>query len=188
MIAAFFSSVLYQLSRARNRPVVAACFVLAFALGIANYFLWQQREAAVRQHADVRQKGEFMLRSLTDRTRIEADLGALETAMAQIEENVIDEPSMEVNLGYFYRLERTNRVRLGRLHQLSANPTAEGAKFKAVPFSMQVIGSYGNTMAFLRALETGPRVLRIRHSDFQRGEEGDPDLTLDLTVDVLSKI
>jgi Tfp pilus assembly protein PilO len=182
----FFYNVLGFLLRARNRPAIAACLVLGVVLGVANYFLWQKREDVTRRHAEITQKGQFVLESLVKRTTIDADLAALQTAMEQIEDNLIDEVGMEVNLGYFYRLERMTKVKLVRLNQLGALPP-NGAAYKTVPFSMQVVGSYRNSMSFLRALESGPRVLRIRQSSFERANEGNADLLLDLTVEVLTK-
>jgi Tfp pilus assembly protein PilO len=171
----------------RERPYVAGCLVLALVLGGVNYFLWQRREAVTEQHAEARRKGEFMLQALTRRARIDADLGALREAMAQINDNLLEEQSMEVNLGYFYKFERKTRVRLVRLNQLASLPAAGGSRYKAVPFSMQVTGSYRESMSFLRALESGPRILRVRSCTFERGAEDSTDLTLDLTVDVLAK-
>lgn len=128
-----------------------------------------------------------MLHALTDRSRINAELSALQDALALIDRNLVDEASMEVNLGYFYRLERQTRVRLARLNQLSPLPPPDGNPFKAVPFSMQVAGSYRNLMDFLHELETGPRLLRIRGYDFARGDSADGELSLELTVEFLAR-
>lgn len=171
----------------RRRPIVAGCFVLAVLLGVANYFLWRQRESITRRHDEARRKGEFMLQALTGRSRIDADLNALREAMSQIEGNLLDERSMEVNLGYFYKFERLTRVRLVRLNQLAALPPVAGSRFKTVPFSMQVTGSYRNALGFLRALESGPRILRVRNCSFERGSVENGDLTLEITVEVLAK-
>jgi hypothetical protein len=57
-----------------------------------------------------------------------------------------------------------------------------------VPFSIQVAGSYRSNLAFLRALENGPRILRVRNCSFERGAADQPELILDLTIDVLAKI
>jgi Tfp pilus assembly protein PilO len=135
---------------------------------------------------NVRQKGEFIARALAGRPRVEADLDTLTEALAQIEGNLLDEASMEVNLGYFYKLEKTTRVHLIRLNQLVATTPGAGNSFKAVPFAMQVSGSYRNSMAFLRALETGPRILRVRNASFERGAETN-EFLMDLTVDVIAK-
>src|SRR5205814_5575158 len=109
-------------------------------------------------------------------------------ALAQIDKNLLDEQSMEVNLGYFYKLEKPAHVRLARLNQLvPLTPLTKGI-FKAVPFSMQVVGSYRNTLGFLRALESGSRIVRIRNCTFERSATDNADLVLDLTLDVLSKL
>ncbi len=171
----------------RFRPVVSACIVLTLGLGVANYFIRQQRRAAMVQHEEVRKKGEQMLRAITNRARIDTDLAALQAANGHIQRHLLDEQSMEVNLGYFYRLEKPARVRLVRLNQLSAPPPVTGSIFKVVPFSLQVAGTYRNVMNFLRSLETGPRVLRIRHSSFERNATDSNDLVLDLTVEILAK-
>jgi Tfp pilus assembly protein PilO len=171
----------------RARRVVTACVVTTLLLGGANYFLWKDRLNAGRQHDEVRRKGEFMLRALANRSRIDTDLAALEAALTQIERHLLDEESMEVNLGYFYRLEKPARVRLVRLNQLASLPAVEKSRFKSVPFSMQVTGSYRNAMSFLRALETGPRIIRIRNCTFERSPTDNTTFLLDLTVDALAK-
>jgi Tfp pilus assembly protein PilO len=175
------------LAFARYRPVVTCCLLLTLVLAGSNYVLWQRRQAVTRRHEIVRQNGEFMLKAMSNRTRIDADLVALRDAIAQIEENLLNETSMEVNLGYFYRLERTNRVRLLTLNQLVAAPVTPEKPFKSVPFSMQVSGPYRASMGFLRALETGPRILRVRTCSFERTSAESTDLILDLTIDVLTK-
>lgn len=171
----------------RFRPVVAGSIALTLALGLANYFLWHQRRTAVVQHGEVRRKGEQMLRAITNRARIDADLTALQAAIGHLQRHLLDEQSMEVNLGYFYKLEKPARVRLVRLNQLAAPPPAAQSIFKVVPFSMQVTGPYRNTLGFLRALETGPRVLRIRHCSFERNAHDSAELVLDLTIEILAK-
>ena len=181
---AHFGSILAPM---RARRVVTAAVVTTLLLAAANYFLWKDRVRAAEQHEDVRRKAEFILRSLASRGRIDTDLAALEAALAQIEPQVLDEQSMEVNLGYFYRLEKPARVRLVRLNQLASVAPAEKTRFKAVPFSMQVTGSYRNALGFLRALETGPRLLRIRNCTFERSPTEANVVIVDLTVDALAK-
>lgn len=171
----------------RQRPLLTLCIAVTVLLAIGNYFLWKQREDVALRHEVARRNGEFMLRALSSRARIDADLGALREAMAQIEANLLDEQGMERNLGYFYRFEKLTGVRLVRLNQLAAPPSPAGSPFKSVPFSMQVTGSYRKAMQFLWALETGPRILRVRHCSFERMGGDNTDLTLDLTVDVLAK-
>jgi Tfp pilus assembly protein PilO len=157
------------------------------ALGCTNYFLWKRRQVVTQRHEIVRRNGEFMLRAMVNRAQIDADLSALHGAIGQVEDNLLNEASMEVNLGYFYKLERMARVRLVSLNQLVAPPAVAGRPFKPVPFSMQVSGSYRASMNFLRALETGPRILRVRSCSFERSSSDNSELILDLTIDVLAK-
>ncbi|HEY1110472.1 MAG TPA: hypothetical protein VGE76_17615 [Opitutaceae bacterium] len=171
----------------RGRPVVSTSIALIVLLAAANYWLWRDRREIEGRLDAAKQKGEFMLRALSGRAAVDANLAALREAVAQIDANLLDEQSMEVNLGYFYRFERTTRVRLVRLNQLSSQPAQPGSKFKVVSFSLQITGTYRNNMAFLRALETGPRILRIRSSSLERTEKDNANLTLDLMVDVLAK-
>lgn len=174
------------LAAARRRPVVTVLTTLTVVLAGVNYFLWQQRQAIVVHHEEIRQKGEAMRRALTDQTRIKADLASLQEALAQIDRNLVVEGEMEVNLGYFYKMERLSRVRLSQLNQLSPPPNPDANPFKAVPFSMRVTGSFTQIMSFLRQLETGPRLLRIRSYNFARGDGKTKNLDLDLTVELLA--
>ena len=183
-MSVFFAQLLTLL---RLRAWLCATIVLAVALAALNYPLWQHRLVATREHDTVRKKGEFMLHALANRAQFDADLAALRDALRQVEQRLVDERSMEVNLGYFYKLERTTRVRLVRLNQLVATDPPPGSPFKAVPFSMHITGSYRNSMAFLRGLETGPRILRVRGCNLERAS-AEGDVVLDLTVEVLAKI
>src|SRR4051794_29559797 len=106
----------------RLRPLVTVGLALTAVLAMANVFLWRGRQEAAQQLGEARGQGERLVRTLTNRPRIERDLAALHDALAQIDKNLVDEQSMEVNLGYFYRLEKATRVRLVRLNQLTAPP------------------------------------------------------------------
>ncbi|MES2693526.1 MAG: hypothetical protein V4773_08640 [Verrucomicrobiota bacterium] len=172
----------------RGRPIVSSGILLIVLLAGANYYLWNDRKSITERLEAAQQKGEFMLRALSGRQQVDANLAALREAIAQIEGNLLEEQSMEVNHGYFYRYERTTRVRLVRINQLASLAPAAGSRFKVVSFSLQVTGSYRNNMSFLRALETGPRILRIRNCAFERMEKDKTEsITLDLLIDVLAK-
>lgn len=171
----------------RARPFMASCVLLTLVLAGANFFLWQGYKAATLQHDDIRQQGELLLRTLANRNRIDTDLAALRQANGQIAGNLLDEQSMEVNLGYFYRLEKNAKVRLVRLNQLAAPTPLPGSLFKTVQFSMQVKGSYRNAIGFLRSLETGSRLLRVRTAAVERGTPDNGDISMDLTVEILAK-
>lgn len=171
---------------ARRHPLVATCLVMTVLTLLANGYLWWERNRITREHAEVLQTGTAMLEAVGDRARIEADVAALGAALEQIERNLATEESMEVNLGYFYRLEKLSRVRLVRIDQLVTPPAPAGAAYKAVPISLQVLGSYRHLLGFVRELESGPRILRVRDYRLERDQEV-ADLSLHLTVELLAR-
>jgi Tfp pilus assembly protein PilO len=169
----------------RRHPLAVFVLALLAILGTGNYFLWQQREEVTRRHEEVQRKGEAMLLALTDHARITADLAAVKDAQQLIDRNLINEGSMAKNLGYFFQMETLSHVRISQLNQLVSQPSPEGNPFKAIPFSLRVTGSYSQIIKFLRELETGPRLLRIRTYSFVRGDAKNSSLALDLTVELL---
>jgi hypothetical protein len=180
LLAQFWAAV-------RLHPVIAACLGVALAAGIANYPLWQKRLEVTQQHEVVRLQGERMLAALTERGRINADLAVLTAAQEIIDRNLVNEQSMEVNLGYFYRLEKVSRVRLARIDQMVALPAEPGQPFKIVPITLQVAGTYRNLLGFMRELETGPRILRTRAYRLERGDHTGTELKLYLNVELLAE-
>lgn len=171
---------------AHHHPFIATCAVIATLALLANGYLWWRREAVTREHAEVRRQGEAVVGAVADRVRIRADVAALAEALDQIERNLAAEESMEVNLGYFYRLEKLNRVRLERIDQLVALPAEAGQAYRSVPVSLRVEGSYRNILGFIRELETGPRLLRIRDYRIERDEDV-AELHAGLTVELLAR-
>jgi Tfp pilus assembly protein PilO len=170
----------------RRRPLVMAGFALSAILGVGNYFLWQHRQVVTRRHDEVRRNGEAMGRALANHPRITAEVATLKEALSFIDRNLVVEGNMEVNLGYFYRMERLSRVRLSQLNQLGSQPPPEDNPFRVVPFSLQAVGSYSQIVHFLRELETGPRLLRIRSYDFGRGDPKTNAMSLNVTVELLA--
>lgn len=173
--------------RARNRPLVTCCLVITLLAVGANVFLWRARGAIAREHEEARERGQEMLAALAARTRIHADVAHLGEALAVLEANLASEESMEANLGYFYRLEKSSRIRLARIDQLASAPVPPGSLYKGVPVSLQVTGTYRNLLGFLRELETGPRVLRVRDLRFERMSEPEGELFGHLTVELLGR-
>ncbi len=170
----------------RLRPVLTGGLLGALLSAGANHHLWRQRQEAAGEHAVARRRGEDMLGALADRARIHADVAALREALEQIDRNLVTEEGMEVNLGYFYRLEKTSRVRLSRIDQLGTIPAPAGGPYKSVPVTLQVTGPYRSLLGFLRELETGPRILRVRDFRLERPDEAG-DLRLFLTVELLAR-
>jgi len=82
-------------------------------------------------------------------------------------------------------METISHVRLSQLNQLNALPVQDGNPYKSIPFTLRASGSFAQIMAFLHAMETGPRLLRIKSFGLGRAELKTSALSLDLTVELL---
>lgn len=173
------------LTAIRRSPLAAASITVFVLLATANYFLWERQKLLAQRHAEVRHNGEAMLLALTGQSRVTTQLAAVQDALKRIDKNLVVEGDLAENLGYFYQLETVSHVRLSQLNQLNSQPAGDGNPYKAIPFSLRAAGSFPQIMRFIRELETGPRLLRIRSYTFGRGDAKNNGLTLDLTVDVL---
>jgi len=168
----------------RNYPVVSSCVGLLLLLVGANFHLFNQRLALARQHEDARRYGEASLPALASRTRLTAQVAVAQEAVELIDRNLVTESDLAENLGYFYKLETASRARLVQIDQLNAQIVQDNP-FKAIPFALRVSGSYPQVIAFVRALETGPRLARIRTYSFARGDGKAGTLAVDLNVELL---
>lgn len=179
-------SVAFQqfLDLIRRYPLVTGCVVALLVLGGANYYFYHQRSELARQQDEARRYGEAQLPVLASQPRLAAQNATIVEAVELIERNLLVESDLAENLGYFWQLENASRVRVDQLTQLNG-PIVQGNPFKAVPFSMRVTGSYAQIVAFIRALETGPRLARVDHYEFTRGDAKTGAVALDLTVELL---
>lgn len=175
------------LAIARRYPVAVASLVLLVVLGAADWFLLQRWGQLAGETERTRQEGEAMFLSLSGHTRIQAQSASATEALAYIDRNLATEADLAGNLDYFYQIEKTTRTRLANLSQLSSQPAAAEAAYLAIPFSLRVSGSYTQILAYLHALETGPRLVRVKNYRFSQGGTDPNGLLLDLTVEMLGR-
>lgn len=191
----------------RRHPFVIICSTIAILLWVANYFIWQRHRELAASHQTLQRNGEDMLQSLTNHSRITAELATVKEALGYIEANMIHEGDLPENMGYFYQLEAASRIRLQALNQLSSMPPPPDQSFKTVPFTLRTAGSYRQVLRFLRELETGPRLYKVQTYSLAQGaapaagpvaspsgrggSAPDPtaapaSVTLDITIEVLA--
>ena len=189
----------------RRHPFSISSSLLAGLLWIGNYFIWQRHAELTAGHQSLQRSGEDMLQALTNHSRITSELTAVKEALAFIEQSLIHEGDLPTNMGYFYQIETSSRLRLGALNQLSSQPPPPDQPYKTVPFTLRTTGSYRQVLRFLRELESGPRLFKIQTYGFTQGgpAAGEPSglapgnvatdiasgpvmITLDLTIEVLA--
>lgn len=190
----------------RRNPFAIICSLLAVLLWIGNYFIWNRHSELTGNHQSLQRSGEDMLQALTNHGRITSELTAVKEALAFIEQNLIQEGDLPTNMGYFYQLESSSRLRLEALNQLSSQPPPPDQPYKTVPFTLRTTGSYRQVLRFLRELETGPRLFVIKTYAFTQAGNAPSEsagplppgraaaevttgpalITLDLTIEVLA--
>ena len=111
----------------------------------------------------------------------------MKQALALIDHNLVNEGDLAENLGYFYQIENSSRMRFTQLSQLSSQPQPADSPYKAVPFALRASGTYRQILRLLHELETGPRLLRVRtYTISQSGSDADL-VTMDLNVELLAR-
>ena len=128
-----------------------------------------------------------MLALLVGGSTQRAELEVVRETTRRIEENLVVEANLAENLWYFYKLEEQTKARLPELHQLSSPTTDKSPLYRRVPYSLRIAGSYEQVAAFLLALETGPRLVKITGFNYARAEAVGSAMALDLNVELLGK-
>ena len=171
----------------RRWPICVACVALTIASGVGWWMLRDRIEELQAAHAQKSKEGEAMLALLVGGSTQRAELEAVREATRRIEENLVVEANLAENLWYFYKLEEQTKARLPELHQLSSPTTDKSPLYRRVPYSLRIAGSFDQVSAFLLALETGPRLVKITAFNFARTDATGSAMSLDLSVELLGK-
>lgn len=171
----------------RRWPYCTVCVVLMLA-GVGGAWFLRMKIASLQEvHAQRGKEHEEMLTLLVGGSTQKQELEAVRQATRRIEENLVVENNLAENLWYFYKLEEQTKCRLPELHQLSSPTSDKSPLFKRIPYSLRVSGLYEQVADFLRALETGPRLVKITGFTFARTEAAGGGISLDLSIDMLGK-
>lgn len=159
----------------RRNAFSSVCVALSLALGGGSLYFWRQGQVLEARLQQRTVEGEEMFSLLAAGPRLREQLAVVQEAVSRIEANLVVEANLAENLGDFYRLEQSTGARLSELRQLNAAPPEEDAAYKAVPYSLQLEGSFAEVATYLFRLETGPRLSRLQTFTLQRrqGSEGE---------------
>lgn len=172
----------------RRYPYAAACVGLALACAGGVWFLREHNAGLQVELAERATKGEAMLLTLVGGSTLREELDYLRDAVRRIDENLVVEANLAENLWYFYKLEEQTKARLPELRQLNSPTSDKSTFYRRVPYTLRVTGFYDQVSAFLLALESGPRLVKIRNFGFSRNDAASGGtITLDLSVELLGK-
>lgn len=171
----------------RRWPYSVACGVLAVILAAGAVYLHLEinhLEASLRSKSE---EGETMLDKLVGSSTLRQELTDIRHVTRRIEENLVVETNLAENLWYFYKLEDQTKAQLPELHQVTSPASDKSPHFRRVPYGLRVIGTYEHVAAFLLALETGPRLVKITTFSISRTDPSGASVSLDLNVELLGK-
>lgn len=173
----------------RRYPFAAACLLLVLGCGVGAYFLWDDIDVEDVARQDRAKEGEAMLELLVGGSTQRQELAAVREATRRIEDNLISEANLADNNWYFYKFEEQTKARLLELHPQSSPTADEATRYKRIPYTLRVSGSYEQVASYLLAIETGPRLANITAFGYsRRDKEADStSLVLELSLELLGK-
>lgn len=171
----------------RRYPFSVACAMVTLVLAVGAWFLHGTIDELKAVHEERSREGEAMLALLVGGSVQRQELASARETARRIEENLVIESNLAENTWYFFKLEEQTKVRLPQLHQLSSPITDKSPLYKRIPYSLRVVGTHEEVATFLRALETGPRLVNITGFICAKRDVSGTDLALDITLELLGK-
>jgi Tfp pilus assembly protein PilO len=164
------------------------CAAIALILIGVSSWLWVDIQRIKADLGDITQMGEDELETIANSPRLRQALALTHSTVKRIEANLAIESKLADNLAYFYNVEARSGSHIRGLNQL--NVIANDAKkdeYHAIPYTLEVSGSYVQVMGFLQSLEGGPRLVKIRSFNLRPTVEGSWDVVLQLDLVMLGK-
>jgi Tfp pilus assembly protein PilO len=171
----------------RRWPYCAASLVLTIGLLIGAWFLREKSHELEVIHRERAKEGEAMLSLLVGGSTQRQELATVREIARRIDDNLVVEANLAENLWYFYKLEEQTKARLPELHQMNSPSSDKSPLYRRVPYTLRVLGTYDQVAAFLLALETGPRLVKITAFSYARTDANGTNMSLDLSVELLGK-
>ena len=171
----------------RRWPYCAACLVVTIGLLAGAWFLRDKIAELDLVYKERAREGEAMLLLLVGGSTQREELEVVREITRRIDDNLVIEANLAPNLWYFYKIEEQTKARLPDLHQHNSPTIDKSPLYRRVPYTLRVIGAYEHVAAFLLALETGPRLVKINSFNYSRADAAGSMISLDLSVDLLGK-
>jgi Tfp pilus assembly protein PilO len=177
------------LALAKEHVVVTVCLITILVAGnVSLYLNGKNTELEIKQ-ARLRNEGEAANLTKNAATSLRNDAALIESALKEIDASLVTEDNLAENIGYFYIIEDQTHAHIGELRQNTATPAAPGeseGKYKTVPVSLTVKGSYAQAFEFLHKVETGSRLIKISSFTIHRSQPTGDMVTLALELNMLA--
>lgn len=174
------------LALAKEHVFVTSCLIVILVAGNISLYVNQLNSELEIIQSRMRTEGDAMNRTIAAATTLRGDHQTIEAALKEIEGSLVTEDNLAENLGYFYIIEDQTQAHIGELHQ-NTSPSSEGdGKYKTVPVSLTVKGSYAQAFDFLYKVETGSRLIKISSFTVHRSQPTGDVVTLALELNMLA--
>lgn len=174
------------LTLAREYAFITGCLIVILVAGnISVYFNLQNAELE-RVQARLRNEGNVVNRTISAGPVLASDAQLVESALKEIDSNLVTEDNLAENLGYFYIFEDQTQTRISDMRQNPANDAPPDGKYRTVPVSLSVKGSYNQVFDFLHKVETGSRLIKISSFTMHRTQPTGDAVTLAMELNMLA--
>jgi hypothetical protein len=172
----------------KKNPISFACGALTIGLAVALYFRSDaipEAEAKLTERAAVAEKYTL---NITNSAQLKDQYDDLLKANKDIDARIVRASQLGVNYQYFQKLRSDTGVTVVDFGQTTPGNVAKPAKgsFLPVAFRVTVQGTFAQLMDYVRLVEGGTNLGRIRAATLSgNSAKRDTPLTLALTVDLL---
>jgi hypothetical protein len=174
----------------KKHPLRAGLVLVSIGLAAAIYIRYTQMpdvEAALEEKAS---QGQKLKANLSNSALLKEQVDSLIAANKQVESRLIKAGDIAKNQQYFYKLEAEAGVKLLDIRQLTTPSKSTGSSYMAVPYSLNIQGSYAHVMLFIKRLEGGIHFCRIvgangsHGSNVERASSPDDEGTISLSLNI----
>jgi type IV pilus assembly protein PilO len=172
------------------REIAFAVLLLAVPLG-AWHFLFRPQN---RQDAELRRQIEAKQERLRAVNQATAAIGDLQKEIASLtgaidffQSKLPSDKEIDQVLQDLWEIAGANQLTTKSVRPLPRAPEnllAGGAQHAEQPISMQLEGDFQGFYGFLQALESRPRIMRIRNLTMGRSARGDGQITANLVLSI----
>jgi len=174
------------LALAKEHLFVTVCLIIFLVAGNVSLFLNQKNSEMEIVQSRLRKEGDSANRIVASAAILRSDGQLIENALKEIDASLVTEDNLADNLGYFYLIEEQTQAHIGELHQNPSLASEAEGKYKTVPVSLTVKGTYAQAFDFLHKVETGARLIKITSFTIHRSQPTGDAVTLALDLNMLA--
>ena len=174
------------LALAREYLFVTVCLIVILVAGNLSLYINLDNTELEHKQTRLRTEGDAMNRTLNASITLHSDAQVIDSALKEIDASLVAEDNLADNKGYFYVIEDQTQAQITILSQNSSLPGEADQKFKTVPVTLSVKGTYPKVFDFLYRVETGSRLMKISSFTMHRSQPTGDAVTLTLELHMLA--